>query len=230
MFGFCTVMCYTFPMTKQKAIPWEDGLNSKQRSILIGSLLGDARLECRSITGTARLRIHQSDRQRDLVFWKYQEFKSLVYRKPWKTSWMDKRNGKTYVSWFFHTKTTEEFRPWVRAFYPNGKKVLPYHIFHLLDPLALAVWFMDDGCFSNQTIILNTQSFSDQEHSFLQEWFQKRWLILPAIHHDRKNLRLYFGKRWNQKLLKMIEPHLLPSFYKTVPVTTEVLKDEIRGT
>ena len=46
-----------------------------QFQLILGSLLGDARLECRSKSirakHTARLRIHQSDKQKDYVFWKY---------------------------------------------------------------------------------------------------------------------------------------------------------------
>lgn len=43
-----------------------------QFDVIIGSLLGDARLECRSIGKrrpiTARLRIHQSDKQKNMFF------------------------------------------------------------------------------------------------------------------------------------------------------------------
>ena len=47
-----------------------------QLQLILGSLLGDARLECRSKSirakHTARLRIHQSDRQKDYVFYSKQ--------------------------------------------------------------------------------------------------------------------------------------------------------------
>lgn len=55
-----------------------------QFDVIIGSLLGDARLECRSIglrsPVTARLRVHHGEKQKDYVFWKYEVLKSLVIR------------------------------------------------------------------------------------------------------------------------------------------------------
>lgn len=209
-------------MNRTRVIPWEDSLSPKQRSILIGSLLGDARLECRSKRGTARLRIHQSDRQKDLVFWKYAHFKSWVKKKPWKTAWVDSRNGKTYHSWFFHTQTSSLFAPWHTLFYPKGSKILPKPLDQYLDPLTLAVWFMDDGCFQQHCLILNTQSFSVDEHTILQELFKREYGIQTGIQKDRRNVRLYFGKSSRKKLLSVIQPFLLESFYKkTIPVTTD---------
>jgi hypothetical protein len=69
---------------------------SDQFQLIIGSLMGDARLECRSKSirakHTARLRIHQSDKQKDYVFWKYQILKNLVIRGPRFTKvWHDKK-------------------------------------------------------------------------------------------------------------------------------------------
>ena len=212
-----------------KVIPWEDSLNSTQQSVLIGSLLGDARLECRSKSGSARLRIHHAERQRDLVMWKYQVFQDLAARPPWSTDWLDKRNGKTYRSWFFHTKTTLIFREWHQLFYPSPKKVIPQGLKQMLDPLALATWFMDDGCFQDSCIILNTQSFSVVEQKCLSQIFCEKYGVLPTLQKDRKNYRLYFGKKKKQIIENIIRPHVLESFYKTIPVTTSS-KEEIVGT
>lgn len=208
-----------------KVIPWEDSLRSEQRSLIVGGLLGDGRLECRAKSGTARFRIHHSDRQKDYVFWKYNLLKPLVDCQPWKTAWIDKRSGETYVSWFFHTRTTAAFTSWWRLFYPKRTKILPKSIGSLLDPLALAIWFMDDGCFQQDCIILNTQSFSREEHAFMQSYFARVHGIETTIQQDRRNVRLYFGKSERGKVLSIIRPHLLSTFYKTVPVTTDPVRE-----
>src|SRR3989344_1726418 len=59
---------------------------SHQLDVIIGSLLGDARLECRSkgirASYTARLRVHHGEKQKDYVNWKYQTLKDLeLYTK-----------------------------------------------------------------------------------------------------------------------------------------------------
>jgi hypothetical protein len=212
------VQVYTRGM---RVIPWEDSLCPEQRSLLVGCLLGDGRLECRSKAGSARLRIHHADQQRDYVFWKYNLLKPWVDRFPWKTTYVDKRNGEAYVSWFFHTRTLEIFKPWWQFFYPDGAKILPETIGQFLDPMALAVWFMDDGCFREECIILNTQSFSLHENKFLRDYFIQEHGVRPIIQKDRRNVRLYFGKSSKEKLLSIIRPFLLSTFYKIIPVTTD---------
>lgn len=217
------VQVYTRGM---RVIPWEDGLRPRQRSLLVGSLLGDGRLECRSRSETARLRIHHADRQREYLFWKYNLLKPWVDRSPWKTLWTDKRNGKTYVSWFFHTRTTNLFTPWWHLFYLSGSKKLPNKIEKILDPFALAVWFMDDACFQDECIVLNTQSFSRNENERIRAYFVRIYGITPVIQKDRRNVRLYFGKSAKEQILSIIRPYLLPIFLRTIPVTTDPVRHE----
>ena len=204
-----------------RVIPWEDSFSPEQQSIIVGSLLGDGRLECRSKQGTARFRVHHSDQQKDYVFWKYDHLKTWVTRAPWKTVWTDKRNNQEYISWFFHTNTTDALKPWYTFFYPEKEKIVPKNIGEFLDPLALAVWFMDDGCFQPNSIVLNTQSFTYTEQKIMQKYFLQKYNVHTRIHKDRKNVRLYFGSQERGKIINIIRPHLLSTFYKTVPVTTD---------
>src|SRR3989344_8257608 len=89
-------------------IPWEDNfgkLSKRQEELVIGSLLGDGRLECRSIAKTARLRIHHADSQKEYLFWKFQQMKSLTKVTPRRHEYIDKRYQTKVVSWYFHTRT-----------------------------------------------------------------------------------------------------------------------------
>lgn len=45
-------------------------------------------------------------------------------------------------------------------FYKNNKKIIPYCIFDLLTPLALAHWIMEDGAKLNKGLVLCTDSFT----------------------------------------------------------------------
>lgn len=61
--------------------------------------------------------------------------------KYWKQ--FDKRTQKTYESCRFGTKSLfKEFYP---LFYSSGIKRLPLGFEDMIDPLALAIWYMDDG-------------------------------------------------------------------------------------
>lgn len=179
-------------------IPWEDNfgaLSKNQEELIIGSLLGDARLECRSLKETARLRIHHADSQKDYLFWKFKQLENLTACSPRRHEYVDKRNGKQVISWYFHTRTLASLGKLHSLFYKLGRKVVPVNLIGLLTPLALSVWIMDDGCFYRDYLILNTQSFSLDEQRDLQTIFKKKFLLDVGIQKDRRNFRLYFSRK-----------------------------------
>jgi len=194
-----------------------------QKETIIGCLLGDGRLECRSKEGSARLRIHQGWKQKDLVFWKYKALRNLVSCPPRKiVCWKNPKNGEDYFSWYFHTWTLPEFRDFHETFYLDGRKIIPENIAELLTPLSLAVWVMDDGCNTGDSLILNTQNYSISEHLKLQKIFQERFGVLPTINKDRDEFRLRFNRKNASKIIKNITANIIPSMrYKIVPVETE---------
>ena len=203
-------------------IPWEDDFDKipkKQEELIIGSLLGDGRLECRSLANTARLRIHHADSQKDYLFWKFKQLQNLVKTNPKRHEYVDKRYYTKVVSWYFHTKTLVSLSKLYCLFYINGKKVLPENIGAMLTPFALAVWIMDDGCLYKQSLIINTQNFSLDEQRCLQEVFKEKYNVEIGIHKDRRNFRLYFPKEATKRILQIIAPFLFGS--KFIPVETD---------
>ena len=209
-------------------IPWEDKITNRQQEILIGSLLGDGRLECRSVEGRARFRVHHADSQKDLLFWKYKEFKELVLREPWIHERLDKRYNRFYKSWFFHTVTTKLFTPLYRLFYNRNKKCVPRDIVKYLTPLACAVWIADDGCRTDHELILNTQSFTLTEQEILLNAISKRFDVNGTINKDRNNFRLRFNTVNAIKLRDLIQQIDMPLLHsKLVPVTTNLLSNRL---
>lgn len=194
-----------------------------QREVITGCLLGDGRLECRSIEGSARLRIHHGWKQKELVFWKYKTLKNLVSSPPRKIiCWENPKNNEDYYSWYFHTLTSLEFKEFWQRFYEDSKKKLPKDIINILTPLGLGVWVMDDGCFDGSTLILNTQHLTLEENKILQGILRRKFNLKSGINKDRNHWRLRFLKSEFQKLKELIEPFIIPSMrYKIVPVETE---------
>jgi recombination protein RecA len=197
-------------------------LTKYQEEILIGSLLGDARLECRSTAGSARLRFHHADSQKAYLFWKSEIFKEYAGREPWKYEWFDERTKKMYQAWFFHTKTSQVFHGLHKMFYPNKKKILPRNLGYLLTPLVIAIWYMDDGCRSDEMMIFNSQSFSLEEQKYLVSVMKDKFNINLSIQKDRRNFRLIANKAESAKLSKIIQPYIIESMKcKILPVTTD---------
>lgn len=185
-----------------------DHITTIQQEVLIGTLLGDGRLESRSKSGSARLRVHHSESQKDFLFWKYNLLVNLVTRKPWQVTWTGKQTGNRYTAWFFHTKTLSTLRDLHRLFYPAGKKMVPINIGNLLTPRALAVWFMDDGCMAPSSAILNTQCFSRADQEYLRKWFRDCLGIETKFNKGRATYRLSMNRDNARELSDLIAPYV----------------------
>jgi len=187
-------------------------ISNFQKEVIIGCLLGDGRLESRSSYGSARLRIHHGEKQKRYVFWKYNVLKNIVSARPRKIiCGKNPRNGKNYYSWYFHTKTLPEFSNLYKIFYRNRKKILPFQLDNMLSPISLAVWIMDDGCSNRESLILNTQNYSLDEHERLIDIFRRKLGFIPTINKDRDRFRLRFKKVYFQNLIEIVKPYIIPS-------------------
>ena len=132
-------------------------LTERQKAIIIGSLLGDGTMRCKT---NALLEINHSIKQSEYVDWKYNELKKLVSSKP------HKRFGNAgRIAYRFTTKSLPELTKIYREFYADGRKIVPNGL--KIHPLSLAVWFMDDGCKSHNAVYLNTQKFDIAEQNNL---------------------------------------------------------------
>lgn len=189
-----------------------------QQEVLIGTLFGDGRLESRSHNGSARLRVHHSESQRAFLFWKYKIFQDMVTHTPWRIAWKDKRTGNICAAWFFHTRTLHDLRPYHQLFYREGRKIVPEVIDDLLTPRALATWFMDDGCTTQDSAIFNTQGFSKEEHIVLQHCFARKLGIITTLNKDRSTFRLRMNRENANRLRYIIEPYVPKCMqYKLTP-------------
>ena len=135
-------------------------LNQVQKSILIGSLLGDGTLRLAKGKLNALFEVNHAIRQKSYVDWKYEKLINFVLSKPK----MRLGNGKR-IAYRFTTRSLPVFTKLFHQFYKDNKKIIPDDL--LLDPIVLAVWFMDDGSKSRSSVYLNTQQFSIEDQNRL---------------------------------------------------------------
>ena len=114
-------------------------MNLYQQQIVLGCILGDG-----YITKSGCLQIEQSSKQKDYLYWKYEQMKSIVFSEPQKVIRYDKRTQRTYSSYRFYTQALlKQLR---KEFYPIEKKTIPLTVQNYFKaPVTLAVWYMDDG-------------------------------------------------------------------------------------
>ncbi len=202
-----------------------------QFQLILGSLMGDARLECRSKSiradHTARLRIHQSDRQRNYVDWKYEILKNFVSRGPRFTKvWHDTQRDKDHFSWYFHTRSDQNFGLIHKLFYKNGVKIVPIDLLDLLEPLGLAVWYMDDGSNNSGRITLNTHNFSVEEQKILQDLLLRKFNIATTMVKDRTKYKIAIGTHEFDKFINIVKPFVIDSMsYKIYSPRNDLIRD-----
>ena len=198
-------------------------LSDKQKSLILGTLLGDGSLEKR--WKFPRLRIDHSFAQEEYVFWKYNILQNIATRIPHILYETDKRSGKTFGRWYFSTKAISELDFYHQLFYRNNKKVISEDIVdHFSSPLSLATWLMDDGYKRNDcnALRLSTDCFSYEEHLVLQNCLSKNFGINSKIHKKGSTWNIYIPSAEMKNIRSLLNPFIIPSMsYKLpVPVTT----------
>ncbi len=195
-------------------------LTPEAQSVITGALLGDAYLYK---NGT--LQVEHCLEQAEYVLWKYEKLKSIAGKIPKIIERYDSRTDKIYRSTRFYTKAVlKDFRS---SFYQERKKVIPANLYDLLDPLALAVWFMDDGSRGARTpkgVVFNTSCFSDEEQIFLKSVLDEKFGLKISVHKVGKGFQLYVKAESFDCFAKLISPYLITQMrYKLPidPVTTE---------
>ena len=184
-------------------------LTERQREILIGCVLGDA-----YISKLGKIRIEHSLKQCEYLAWKFSKLKTLCYRALPRNV-IHKYKGKSYESSFFQLR--QYFRKWRSIFYCNGQKIFPKNL--ILSPLSVAIWYMDDGCWTGKKFVISTESFKGEYLIYLQNVLKKQFGLETNV---SKNGKLTILKVSHLVFIDLISPHIIPSMsYKLPnPVTT----------
>jgi hypothetical protein len=183
-------------------------LTGVQRSIIAGSLLGDGAMRCKT---NALLEINHCYRQKSYVDWKHRHLADLVRTSP-----RQRCGNGNRVAYRFVTRSLPELTPYYVLFYGNGKKSVPPQM--ELDPLTLAVWFMDDGSRSRSAVYFNTQQFDDASQRRLLEMLRQQWHIGGSLNRDKSYWRIRISVRGTFKLSCLIQEYVLPEMRYKLPL------------
>jgi recombination protein RecA len=181
-------------------------LSEAQHSLITGTLLGDGAMRCKA---NALLEINHSAHQRSYVDWKFQLLADLVSTPPK----LRQGNGGR-MAYRFTTRSLPQLTSLYGEFYRDGGKHVPKME---LTPLALAVWFMDDGSRSRSSVYLNTQQFDIDCQVLLLSLLWEQWGIEAALNRDKQYMRIRVTTGSVGRLARAIEPYLLPEFSYKLP-------------
>lgn len=187
-------------------------------SFLLGNILGDG-----YITKRGGLQIDHKDYA--YTKWKFDYLLQLdmgVVNSSTKISEVRRIHPKTKkesISYRFYTKSL--FKEWRHTFYleamlqdKHATKQVPLNIEKLLvDPLSIAIWFMDDGGKGGHTphgVIFSVSNFSDVEIARLQSVLLNTFDIRSTFHAPKSSRQLYIPKSEYIKWKNVVSPFIIP--------------------
>lgn len=183
-------------------------LTSRQKEILFGSLLGDLCLtkHIKNYRGV----LNHSIKQLDYAQFIYKELNNISGKFRFIKV---KASGKIYDECTFNIRPNLELEFLYKNFYENfsKKKDIPFDL-SLLTPLAIAIWFMDDGFLLNnghsKSLGFSTCNFSLEGLLRLQRHLKDVYNIDTII---RKNFYLIVKKQSAITLKNLIQPYIINS-------------------
>lgn len=184
-------------------------LTQEQKSLIVGTILGDGYLRIIPRRKNAFLEVNHSAKQKDYVEWKYNILKPLVKSKP------KLRKGNGYrIACRFYTRCLPEITDLYKSFYRNKKKLVPDNL--SIDQLGLATWYMDDGSKSGGSVYFNTQQFSLADQKKLQKVLEN-FGIHSNLNRDKQYYRIRIVSKDAIKLCDQIRKYIPESMkYKLV--------------
>lgn len=183
-------------------------LTQEEIGLLIGCILGDA-----YIYPQGKICVDHGQYQYDYVRWLHQKVFRLTYPKLARVVRLDKRFQKKTISYRFFFR--QWFRPLREKFYIDRTKVIPVDISEWLTPLAIAVWYMDDGYLDKKTYpLFMTESYSRGDVKRLIDALKVVFNIESFI-TTRNRIRIASISR--KHFFDIIQPHIIDSMSYKLP-------------
>lgn len=185
-------------------------LTKFERSIIIGSILGDGYMRIIPGRSDAFLEINHSIKAKDYVDYKYRSLKRLCESAP-----KERIGNGDRRAYRFFTKQHPEITKLYKLFYKDSRKMIPKNL--ILDSVSIAVWYMDDGSKSRDIdVYLNTQQFTQNEQKILLHCL-RQFNIKARLNKDKKYYRIRILKESITDFMNLIRPYIAPSMrYKLV--------------
>ncbi len=158
----------------------------------------------------AFLEINHSFKAKEYVDWKFKNLRHICASSP-----RVRKNNEDRIAYRFFTKQHPEITKLYKLFYKDNRKMIPKNL--ILDPVSIAVWYMDDGSKSRDIdVYLNTQQFTQNEQRILL-YCLRQFNIKARLNKDKKYYRIRILKESIADFMHLIRPYIVPSMrYKLV--------------
>lgn len=183
----------------------------RKKQILLGTLLGDATIgKLQGRAKSYKIAWEHSLTQKDYALWKAEN--CLNNYSIYKRNRLDSRTGKIYNSIIIYSRI-DDYLYYRELFYPYGVKQVSNSLLNMLTPLAIAVWFMDDGnLYYNGNIChltLSINGFNEESKNNIIQYFKDKYDINFKLHQkairltsvrEVQKFELYFAHLYHESM------------------------------
>ena len=199
-------------------------LSIEQREASIGLLLGDASLQTQNNGKTYRLKFEWSSKIKPYVMHIHSLFDEWVISNPHEKVRVSPK-GNTVTNLGFQTISHEAFHFLNILFLKNKHKGISEEIIpDFLTPRGLAYWFMDDGGkldynknSKNRSIVLNTQSFTDQEVEKMSKELMAKFNFECELRTNKSKKVIVISNNSYPLFYELVSPHIIPEMKYKLP-------------
>lgn len=186
----------------------------EQWQVIYGSILGDGNLSKPKTGINYHLTIAHSEKATEYLAWKRALLSPLASEITTHQR-LDPRYNREYCTSRFHTPSLACLTDLYAECYPNGRKRLPLSLLERCGPLAVAVWFMDDGTSGGgQVPEFASVCFPREDVEDACQWFHERWGIVAVVKPDN---RIVISGPSRNAFRARIEPHIPPCMAYKLP-------------
>jgi len=178
-----------------------------QLSVIVGLILSDGYVAYSNKRAKSARLVFDQSLAHSPYFW-FVFFILAPYCSSYPSIYKRTLRGNRFFSICFFTRSLPCFTELRSLFYPNGVKIVPYNIYELLTPGALAHWILGDGKSNNGSgLTLCTDSFKVQDVVRLMNVLKIRYNIDCTLHKESKSYRIYIRAQSMPLLRSIVSPY-----------------------
>jgi len=202
---------------KVRKIPFSEN----HKNIIIGTLLGDGCIykQRKNTNNMYKYYLSHSKKQKEYFLWKFNNLKPFITKYyETETNILGKTHNQLKATSIAHS----EFKFYADMFYDNNVKIIPKNIALFLNPITMAIWFMDDGSLNRKSceekgygLRICSLNFTYKDHIILKDALKICFNINVKIgaynRNDKKYYYINFNKRNSWLLKNIIDDYVIDS-------------------
>lgn len=191
-------------------IPNNYQYTEEEFQVILGSLLGDGSLSKMYDNGGTIFKVTHCVKQKEYISYKHSLLKNNSSELKCYQFRDERRKNPDYLEYTFYTKSSNSLNAMYFNWYHPNKVVCKEDLYRI-EPLGLAIWYMDDGykCKPYGGCMICTNSFSRNDLLIIQQMFKGKFDIEVTL--NNQNNMVYIPSEEYFKFKKLIEPFIIPS-------------------